>query len=222
MLFFIISLGTSALPEPRIRLIFSSASSNSQTDSSGSEDFPLFRRQSSDTEPSTQTSSAIGGGEGGGNRFSELLSSEEDSEKKSADSVADIKSSQSNDDSSGFQSLDDHLDNEEQGEPHFLGTGFKENHLLMKMYGVGIHSDEEEMESTQDWMSRMRDIDEPTTPRGYHGRSGSFETIRENAASLAKEERRNSSGGLTKVEEGNDPGVEADDEGLRNHQASRG
>lgn len=159
----------------------------------------------------------------GGNRFSELLSSEEDSEKKSADSAADIKANNSNDDSSGFQSLDGYLDNDGGNSP-FLGTGFKENHLLMKMYGVGIHSDEEEMESTQHWTARMNDIDrdEPTTPRGYHGRSGSFETIRENAASLAKKEKRDSNGGLTKVEESNDPGVEADDEGIRNHQSSRG
>lgn len=219
-----VCVGTSASPEPRIRLVFSSASSGSQTDSSGSAGHSLLRRQSSDTEAS---SSNIQSNE----RFLEVASSEDDSEKKS-DAEATLEEKSAEDDSSseiqsGVPNGNDH--------DAFLGAGFKENHLLMKMYGVGVHSDEEGAEGEETAGKEARTAwdarDGTVTPRGNwgrrqtHGRTASYDTIKFNAANLEKEDQRSSLSEAvsnSKVEENNDEeGVEADDEGLQDHQESR-
>lgn len=134
-------LGTSEHPEPRIRLVFESASSDSlsEEDSSPNQSHSLFPQNSSDTEDSSDKSQA--------HRFTEIDSSDEGSvdAEKDKDDVDDSESS----DSVVLPSGGD-----------FEGAGPKEKTLLKKMYGLEIGLEELEQVGQNFMQERRRNSDE--------------------------------------------------------------
>lgn len=134
--------GTTVQPEPRIRLIFESASSGDTDSSTSDSGHPLFSHHSSDTNSSAADP-----------RFTEVHSSEEDS----------LANARDDDDDSSSQ-----VTQEPAGD--FEGAGPKENALLMRVYGLDVHSDDE-----RDWASMKVDVDGSDEARG---RRASEETVR--------------------------------------------
>ncbi|KAK4704039.1 E3 ubiquitin-protein ligase BAH, partial [Phenoliferia sp. Uapishka_3] len=127
--------GTSIQPEPRIRLIFESASSGDTLSSSSEAEHPVFSQQSSDTNSAADP------------RFTEVNSSEEDAAPQ-VDEEDDGSSQSSSTPKADFQ-----------------GKGPKENALLKRVYGLDVHSDDErdwasmrvEVESRNDGGRRKSD-----------------------------------------------------------------
>jgi hypothetical protein len=116
-----VGLGTGENPEPRIRLIFSSASSGSISESSGDEGgHPLLHRHSTDTDPSAHSSTS-------NVRLEEIRSSEEESVTAPTPEVED-------DSASAHSELDE-----------FVDSGLQESGLLKRMYGMGGEQEWETM-----------------------------------------------------------------------------
>ncbi|KAI5477643.1 zinc finger, RING-type protein [Pseudohyphozyma bogoriensis] len=127
--------GTSERPEPRIHLVFDSASSHSYTESSScsdEENEPLFNVDTNVDVDTSDTQEEPG-------RFTEVNSEEEEdsSEKDKDDDDSELGSS-----SAG------------NVEGDFEGAGPKENSLLKRMYGLNEHSDDE-----QDWAKTDVDVE---------------------------------------------------------------
>lgn len=194
--------GTSDNPEPRIRIVFSSASSGSDsysdsTDSS-SRGLPFTRLQAGGRH---SPSSNSGSGSGSNPRFTELPDSSEDETKPTTTTgeSSEVASASAADEIEG----------------DFEGAGPQANQLLKKMYGMGVHSDDEgegEVEEAErDWSSVGVDVD----PRGVERRK-SDETLRweglsreekEEEATRAEKER-------VRAERAENADEEADDEGV--------
>ncbi|KAM0752278.1 hypothetical protein T439DRAFT_347178 [Meredithblackwellia eburnea MCA 4105] len=137
--------GTSVQPEPRIRLVFESASSTDTLSSTSDSDHPLLNPSS----PSDSASANEG-------RFTEIHSSEEESQTTPSKNDKD-------DDESSSQATN--------AVPNALAdAGPKESALLKRMYGLDVNSDDEQ----HDWASLKIDVEgKEETPR-----RNSDETVR--------------------------------------------
>ncbi|GAA5938374.1 hypothetical protein JCM1841_006722 [Sporobolomyces salmonicolor] len=226
--------GTTAHPEPRIHLVFSSASSSSyssasdddgaHTPSSSTSDFdepsspsrflfarhvqPLRRRSKGKgrVHEEDEDPSGDGGEAGAGPRITELPS-DEDERPGAADGGGSVTEE--------TNSVPDELE-----EVEFEGAGPKANGLLRRMYGVGRRSDEEPDEEGEGAVGeaapageRRRRASEETLKRMEKEETdagrGDRKDIKEKQKRVRKEERR-----AERAEEA----AHADDEGAEKHQ----
>lgn len=212
--------GTSDSPQPRIRIIFSSASSNSGSSSSSDPEDPrshvLSRHPSAnsdETDPSPVAST----------RFEEVSSESESNEQPGG---ADMRREISADSLSSAGSVE-----------VFEGAGPKEMHLLKRMYGIHVpgHREsgesEEEAERDQKWLgmdpvtTKVRHFTEELNERKSHSRRNSDETVKWVAGGLKNCAPGHCEGpkcyeeGVHPVEDktGVDAGGEADDEDESTH-----
>lgn len=202
-------LGTSEAPQPRIRIVFSSASSNSASDYDSDleslSQLLLRQQQSSATSPETLSTN-----QSSEDRFVEVNSSEDDLAKANLERESADSADSHDDDASIFE-----------------GARPKERHLLKRMYGVHIEGHRESGESEEEsraheWLgmdtTRLFEDDEeeeriPLRRRksddtvrwveGTLGKAGTTVSIAESAA--ASEQSKSSAS----TEDG---GVDADDD----------
>lgn len=160
----ICSIGTHEHPEPRIRIVFSSASSESVSDDSNG----LLDSQSSDTSTLSELTPSSRGITRDNSpylhhRITELNSSESEagSPRPGSGTDKDDTSSTNNDD----------------GELEFEGAGPQANSLLRKMYGHKPTSDEDDEEPSHNWS----EVDVEVEPK----RRNSDETLRSEDLGLA-------------------------------------
>lgn len=190
-----IAIGTTDNPEPRIRIVFSSASSGSDSYSDSTDSSFQPGLLSSRGNRNRYRSPSTGSGSDSSPRFQEL-----------ADSSEDEKQDGPSGESSEVASADDR----DEIEGDFEGAGPQANKLLKKMYGVGAHSDDEDEDHEQDWAS----VGVHVEPRAA-GRRKSDETLRWEGLSNKEqvEEATQAEKKRVKEEKAANGDEDADDEG---------
>lgn len=190
-----IAIGTTDNPEPRIRIVFSSASSGSDSYSDSTDSSFQAGLLNGRGSRNRHRSPSTGSGSDKSSRFQELPDSSEDEKQ---------------DGPSGESSEVASADDRDEIEGDFEGAGPQANKLLKKMYGVGAHSDDEEEDHEQDWAS----VGVRVEPRAV-GRKKSDETLRWEGLSTQEqvEEATRAEKKRVKEERAANGDEDADDEG---------